>query len=172
VSTITDFDRMAGDVLVLGNVAAGLVPLYVHWSGYVYHTDIPYVFRGEMSASLYTEGAALPGTDLGSDFVQAWWARIGTGATAKTVVVFDIDRDLTFTGADFVIEFAPGTITSVSRADFAGGTFVAIAGDALSNIGLDGSDDVHDIIHALGGNDTSSGKAGNDRINGGAGTTC
>ena len=156
---ITDFNRAENDKL----------QLYVDYysNGTYGFTSTPLVFRGELAASQYFDGAALPGGDLGTGFTQVWWSRIGTGGTAKTVLIMDIDRDLTLTSADFVVEFAPGTIADVQLTDFVGNPFRAYAGTS-GNDTYTGNADAN-LIYGLLGNDTLSGAAGNDSIYGGGG---
>ena len=153
--TITDFSRADGDKLNVGFAANGAV------GGY------PILFRGEIDASLYADGATLPGAGLGNDFIQIWWSRIGTGTSAKTVLIFDLNRDNLLSAADLVIEFAPRTLTSVSIDDFVAGTFGTTVGTSRVNM-FEGTD-ATDRYYGVGGNDRINGNDGNDFLNGGAG---
>ncbi len=125
------------------------------------------MFRGELSSALFTEGAALPGSDLGTGFTQVWWSRIGSGGSAKTVLIVDRDRDLTLTGNDFVVEFAPGTIADIQLSDFVNNPFRAFAGTSAGDSYTGDAD--NNLIHGLLGNDTLSGAGGNDTVYGGGG---
>ncbi|MFB0871988.1 MULTISPECIES: hypothetical protein [unclassified Sphingobium] len=157
---ITDFNRTDGDKL-------SLIHLDSDNNGAVDINGTPLVFRGELSSALYYDGAPLPGSDLGTGFTQVWWSRIGSGGTAKTVLIFDFDRDLTLTSADYVVELAPGTIADVQLSDFAGNHFQRIIGTPQDNV-FEDTDDAH-VYYGVDGNDTINGNGGNDTLVGGAG---
>jgi Ca2+-binding RTX toxin-like protein len=58
---ITDFSRVEGDKLKL--------EFDPYINGTYGYTNVPLVFRGELSSALYYDGAPLPGADLGTGFV-------------------------------------------------------------------------------------------------------
>jgi len=120
-----------------------------------------------LSSALYYDGAPLPGSDLGTGFTQMWWSRIGTGVTAKTVFIIDSDRDLTLTSADYVVEFAAGTIADVQLSDFSNLPFRRIVGTPMENVFID-TDDAN-IYYGVDGDDTIEGRGGNDELYGGNG---
>jgi Ca2+-binding RTX toxin-like protein len=152
--TLTDFNPAQGDLLQLSGVASGLA------SG----TQIPIVFRGEVTPATLTLGGALPGQDIGGDFLQIFWAMMPSG---KVLMVADVDRDLTFTIADFKTEFAAGTISALSPANFVPGQFLVITG-TVGNDTLTGTA-VGEPIYGVAGNDTLSGGLGADALYGGTG---
>jgi Ca2+-binding RTX toxin-like protein len=158
---ITDFSRAQGDKLVIPTNAPGVLNfLDLQLNAWI---PKPLVFRGEMNPSLYTANAVLPGSDLGTGFVQAWWTRID----GKTVFVMDVDADLRLTSKDLVFELTGTSEVNLLASDFYPGIFVAIAGTANADVmtGLD----TRDLIYSAGGNDTVNGQGGDDDLWGGLG---
>ena len=157
IDRITDFSQADGDRLQLSDVANGRTG-FSFWP--LGTTSL--IFRGAMDPSLFVQGAALPGSDLGTGFLQFWTVQSG----GNTYLVGDSDGDLVFDDTDFVVRF-DGNVT-LSTSSFVNGTFVAIAGTTGADT-LNGSDLVNDQLYGLGGNDTVNGLAGDDAIYGGGG---
>jgi Ca2+-binding RTX toxin-like protein len=94
---------------------------------------------------------------------------VGSGLSAKVVMAVDVDRDLTFTNADFRVEFAPGTISTLSTSNFIPGQFLVITGttgnDTLTGTG------VGEPIYGVAGDDTLSGGSETTACSVGSATT-
>ena len=152
---VTDFSHGEGDKIELSG-----------WSSF----SGPTAFRGELAGFAYSEGAALPG-DLGSGFSQVWWARVGSGAGTKTLLIADLNDDFLLDGADMVVEFTgssfAGHTEGVTTGHFTPDVFSSIVGtggaDSLAGTAQD------DVIYGAPGNDTIAGATGDDDVSGQSG---
>ena len=149
---MTDFNRAEGDEINLLNGIS---------------SSFPFVFRGELPGTFTnTIGDALPGGDLGTGFIQLWWARVGT----STFLYGDTNDNQFLDAEDFTVEFTGTSEVNLLASDFAPSVFTVLVGGPGDDTPLTVPPTAgNDTIFGVGGNDELEGAGGNDQIFGGAG---
>jgi Ca2+-binding RTX toxin-like protein len=159
--TIADFSPTEGDILSFGLVDGQLTgPNGV----------APLIWRGSLAAPDGPEtGLALPGDDLGAEYIQAWLLMRTSEVTATGGwIVIDLDQNGSLGAADVLIEVrSPHLLPDRVFAAFEAGSFFGLAGTAGGEV-LEARPSGSRLF-GLGGADVLLGRSGNDWLSGGDG---
>jgi Ca2+-binding RTX toxin-like protein len=154
---ITDFNAAEGDLIELDSVANGRTAANGWWP----IGNASLIFRGAMDPAYFVYGAALPGADVGTGFVQLWTVQTGATRTlSPTATAIWCSTIPTWWSASMASSPSPPQASLPTASQGCSARPATTRSSARPGA---------DVIYGIGGNDTISGGNSNDELHGGIG---